>query len=141
MLLEVEGRRFGVVICWEAIYAELVDALARDGAELLVNISNDDWFGGEAAMTQHFHAALLRAVETRRTLVRATNSGITAIVDPRGVVAARLPRSEPGVLEATVGTSRAATFYVRWGDVFAWVTVAFVVILLGTVRGERSSDE
>jgi apolipoprotein N-acyltransferase len=95
-------------------------ALARSGAELLVNLSNDDWFGGHAAVEQHFRASLLRAVETRRFLLRATNSGVTAIVDPRGVVTASAPRDAPAIVAGQVAAASVETLYVRIGDVFAW---------------------
>src|SRR5262249_43993520 len=101
-LFDVDGARAGVLICWEGIYAEAARALARAGATLLVNLSNDDWFGGHAAAEQHFRATLLRAVETRRPLVRATNSGVTALVDARGIVIAAAPRDAATVLAGTV---------------------------------------
>jgi len=119
-LFDVDGARAGVLICWEGIYAGAARALARAGATLLVNLSNDDWFGGHAAAEQHFRATLLRAVETRRPLLRATNSGVTALVDARGIVIVAAPRDAATVLAGTVTTLSTPTLYTRIGDVFAW---------------------
>jgi len=74
----------GILICYEAIFPELSQERVRAGANLLVNISNDAWFGRSSAPRQHLHQAVLRAVEQGRYLLRATNSGITAVIDPRG---------------------------------------------------------
>jgi len=122
----------GVLICWEGIYAGAARALGQAGAELLVNLSNDDWFGGHAAVEQHFRASLLRAVETRRFLLRATNSGVTAIVDPRGIVTASAPRDAPAVVAREVAAAAAETLYMRIGDVFAWtcLLVALATLLV-----------
>jgi apolipoprotein N-acyltransferase len=142
-LFDVDGARAGVLICWEGIYAGAARALARAGATLLVNLSNDDWFGGHAAAEQHFRATLLRAVETRRPLLRATNSGVTALVDPRGVVVAAGPRDAIAVVSGTVTALSTSTLYTRIGDVFAW---ACLVAALGALlvppgpRGWRSRD-
>jgi apolipoprotein N-acyltransferase len=130
-LLDIDGTRAGVLICWEGIYASAARALVRTGAALLVNLSNDDWFGGRAAVEQHFRASLLRAVETRRPLLRATNSGVTAVVDPRGVVVASAERDVPVVVTASVTAGSRASIYTRIGDVFAWgcLLLAFGALL------------
>jgi len=127
-----DGTRVGVLICSESIYAGAARALGQAGAELLVNLSNDDWFGGHAAVEQHFRASLLRAVETRRFLLRATNSGVTAIVDPRGIVTASAPRDAPAVVAREVAAAAAETLYMRVGDVFAWscLRVALAALLV-----------
>lgn len=125
-LFEVAGVRFATLICWEGIYAETVRGLVRAGAELLVNLSNDDWFGGHAAREQHFQATLLRAVEARRFLVRVTNSGATAIVDPRGVVVVAVPRDTAADVRGRVTAEDVVTVYARIGDAFAWGCVLLV---------------
>jgi apolipoprotein N-acyltransferase len=133
-LFDVAGVRAGILICWEGIYASTARALSRAGADLLVNLSNDDWFGGHAATEQHFRATLLRAVETRRFLLRATNSGVTAIVDPRGIVVASAPPGAPAVVTDHVVAVSVTTPYVRGGDVFAW---ACLVVALGALLVPR----
>lgn len=137
-LFDAKGSPFAVLICFEIIYADLALDAVRAGARFLVNISNDDWFGGAPALEQHFDAALFRAVETRRFLLRATNSGITAVVDPRGAVIAEARRDEATTLAAEVAAIEYMTPYARWGDVFAWVCVAitFVQGILTRRRGE-----
>ena len=86
------GNKFSVFICYEAIYPGEVRAFTERGAELLVNISNDGWFGTSAAAEQHLRMARVRAVENRRWLLRDTNSGITASIDPYGNVTRVLRR-------------------------------------------------
>lgn len=82
--LRWKNLALGILICYETIFPELSQDRVRAGANLLVNISNDAWFGASSAPRQHLHQAVLRAVEQGRYLIRATNTGITAVVDPRG---------------------------------------------------------
>lgn len=82
--LRLGNLALGMLICYEAIFTHLSQVRVREGANLLVNISNDAWFGHSSAPRQHLHQAVLRAVEQGRFLVRSTNTGITAVVDPRG---------------------------------------------------------
>jgi apolipoprotein N-acyltransferase len=94
----------------------------------LINISNDAWFGASAALAQHLGAARLRAVELRRYLVRATNTGLSAIVAPTGSLTAELAPNEPGVASAEVEAISWRTPYARLGDVFAWACAFLVAI-------------
>jgi apolipoprotein N-acyltransferase len=126
-LFEVAGSRFATLICFEAVYPELARAFVAQGAEFLVNLSNDDWFGDEAAVQQHFVASLFRAIENRRTLVRVTNSGQSGVVDPRGVVVASLPPGEAATALLHVAPHRVLSPYTRWGDAFAWMCVVVAV--------------
>jgi apolipoprotein N-acyltransferase len=139
-LLDIGGMHAGVLICWEGIYASAARVLVNAGAELLVNLSNDDWFDGHAAVEQHLHATLLRAVETRRFLLRATNSGVTAIVDPRGFVVASAPPGAATVVAGHVTRISGLTPYVRAGDVFAWACVlaALGALILPRAPASRS---
>jgi apolipoprotein N-acyltransferase len=132
----VAGARVGTVICWEGIHADAVRALVRAGAEVLVNLSNDDWFGSHAAREQHFRATLLRAVEMRRFLLRVTNSGDTAIIDARGAVVAAAPPGVSAVVSGRVTGTRQLTVYARVGDLFAWACVA--VALGATFRCRKA---
>src|SRR5262249_60300885 len=102
-------------------YADAARDAVAAGAQFLVNLSNDDWFGPRAATEQHFRATLLRAVETRRYLVRVTNSGLTAVVDPRGAVVTSAPRDTATVIGAEIVPLVVMTPYARYGDVFAWI--------------------
>jgi apolipoprotein N-acyltransferase len=117
---EADGARLGVTICYEAIFPDLVRRFAENGAELLVNVTNDAWYGRTSAPYQHFAMAKLRAVEAGRYLLRAANTGITAVVDPRGRVVARSELFERTVIVEDVSLLAGDTFYSRHGDVFAW---------------------
>ncbi|MGH9863337.1 MAG: apolipoprotein N-acyltransferase [Candidatus Acidiferrales bacterium] len=120
--------RLTVIICYEAIFPGLVRTAVARGAEVVVNISNDGWFGRSAAPAQHLNMARLRAVETRRFLLRATNTGFTAVVDPYGRIVAQAKPYERTALVAGFDFSRQQSFYARNGDWFpalcALVTVA-----------------
>jgi apolipoprotein N-acyltransferase len=136
-LFEVRDAPFATLICYEAIYPALARRFVREGATFLVNISNDDWFGTGAALTQHLHAALLSAVAHRRPLVRATNTGITAVVAPTGAVVARAPVGGPATLVAEVHPVRALSLYARVGDVFAWLCAAGAAVAVGVAAPRR----
>ncbi len=115
---------FGVFICYEAIFPSEVRRFEDNGAELLITISNDGWFGRSAAPEQHLMMAQVRAVENRRWLLRDTNNGFTVAVDPYGRLVDRLPTDIRGVLEAHYDFRSDRTLYARWGDWFAWLCVA-----------------
>lgn len=130
-------RKFGVFICYEAIFAGEVRRFVANGAELLINLSNDGWYGRSAAPEQHLAMARVRAVENRRWLLRATNNGYTVAIDPYGREAARMPPDIRGVLRAPYSFRSGRTMYARWGNWFAWVcVVAGAGLLLWPVRRE-----
>jgi len=108
--------RFGPLLCYEVLFAGLARRLARDGAGILVNLSNDSWFGASGAAEQHLAAAMFRAIETRRPLLRATHTGISAGLDASGRVAASLPRDVPGALLLDVAPGAGTTPYTSLGD-------------------------
>jgi apolipoprotein N-acyltransferase len=124
------GYKFGVFICYEAIYAGEVREFAGSGANLLINISNDGWFGKSAAAEQHLRMARVRAVENRRWVLRVTNSGLTAAIDPYGRVFQTIPRDVRGAVDLPYDFRTDQTIYTRCGDWFAWLCVVFSVILL-----------
>ena len=123
------GTKIGAFICYEAIFPSLVRRFPAAGAEILVNVTNDGWYGTSAAPYQHYAMARFRAVENRRYLVRAANTGISAIVDPFGREVTRSELMERTVLVGEVRPVVGTTFYVRHGDVFAWSVVLASVIL------------
>jgi apolipoprotein N-acyltransferase len=124
---EADGHGVAAFICYEAIFPDLVREFAAHGAGLLVNVTNDAWYGWTSAPYQHFAMARFRAVETGRYLVRAANTGITAVVDPRGRVLARTDLFEAAVVVRDVPVVRESTFYTRHGDVFAWACLGAAV--------------
>lgn len=114
----------GVLICFEAIFPELAGALARDGANILVNITNDAWFGRTSAPYQHLSMAVFRAIETHRPMIRAANTGFSAFITPTGVIQGKSDLFAEAVLKGsiTLGDSP-LTFYSRFGDIFAGILV------------------
>ena len=125
--LRAAGVRVGAFVCFESMYPELVRRFAIAGAEVLANLSNDDWFGAAAPARLALDMASLRAIENRRYLVRAATTGYSAIIDPFGRRVATTELGAPGVLSATIHPSRAATPYQRWGDLFAWLAVGWAL--------------
>jgi apolipoprotein N-acyltransferase len=124
------GGRYSVFICYEAIFAGEVRQFARNGAELLINISDDGWFGRTAAPVSHLEAARVRAVESRRWLLRDTNNGYTASIDPYGRVVAELASDVRGELDAPYAFRSDLTFYVRHGDWFPWLSLIVTALAL-----------
>ena len=124
------GYKFGVFICYEAIYAGEVRNFAANGANLLINISNDGWFGRSAAAEQHLHMVRVRAVENRRWIVRTTNNGYTVSIDPYGRIFSPLPPDVRAAVDLPYDFRTDETIYTRFGDWFAWMCVIVSVILL-----------
>jgi apolipoprotein N-acyltransferase len=133
----VDSHPLAAFICYEAIFPDLVREFAARGAQLLVNITNDGWYGRTSAPYQHFAMAKFRAVENERYLVRAANTGISAVVDPRGRVVARTELFERTALVADVPLLTGSTFYTRHGDVFAWGCLGAAVALLAAGAANR----
>jgi apolipoprotein N-acyltransferase len=116
--LEVGSHRFGVFICYESVFPHEVRQFAKHGAEVFVNISNDGWFGDSGAPWQGLNMARMRAVENHRWVLRATNTGVTAAIDPMGRVVAAAPKKQRVVLDAPYGLVSDTTLYTRYGDWF-----------------------
>ncbi len=116
--LFADGYRIGAFICYESVFPDFVRRFARDGAGLLVNISNDGWYGNTAAREQHLKIVRMRAAENRRWILRATNDGITATIDPAGRLARNLPPYVQGAARTSYSWITSTTFYTRHGDWF-----------------------
>jgi apolipoprotein N-acyltransferase len=116
-----DGHTFGVFICYEAVFASEIRHFAKNGAQVFVNISDDGWYGDTSAPWQHLNMARMRAIENDRWIVRDTNSGVTAAIDPLGRVTESISRHTLNSLEADYGYRSYLTFYTRYGDVFAWL--------------------
>jgi apolipoprotein N-acyltransferase len=135
ILFEIDGTKFGTLICSEILYPELSRCMVKQGARFLVNISNEAWFGKGALPYQALSIAVFRAVENRVNLVRSTNIGISCFIDPYGRVLARLANGGEdlfieGTLIRKIFLSPPGTFYTRYGDVFAYGCIAFSIGLL-----------
>jgi apolipoprotein N-acyltransferase len=124
------GNTFSVFICYEAIYAGEVRQFVDRGAQLLINISNDGWFGTSEAAEQHLRMVRVRAVENRRWIVRDTNSGITASIDPFGNIERVMKRDVRDSADLPYDFRADETIYTRFGDWFAWMCVGVSAILV-----------
>jgi len=138
-VLDAGGRRIGAFVCYESAFPELVRNFARQGAELLVNVSNDGWYGWSAARQQHLLIARMRAVENRRWLLRATNDGITAVIDPAGRLRRRLPTYSQVAMGVGFAFLTERTFYTRYGDWFVLLcaVLSLTVLLAAQIRHRR----
>jgi apolipoprotein N-acyltransferase len=134
--LTSEGRRLGVLICYEGIFPEAARNYKREKAELLVNITNDAWFGRSSAPYQHLSMTIYRAIENRLTLVRAANTGISAIIDQKGEILSRTGLFERTYLKGAVKIIDVNTFYAAYGDLFVWLCAGalFIVIIYAMQR-------
>ncbi len=142
--MHLAGQQVAVNICFEDLFgAEIIKAWGDPALEptLLLNLSNLAWFDDSAAVPQHLQISRMRALETGRPMLRATNTGATAIIDPRGVVTAMLPPLTAASLERPVRGYRGRTPYVRAGN---WPFLALALLLLGaawigSIRGSRGA--
>ncbi len=127
-VFDLDGSRASVVICYESIFPNEVRQFTLNGAQVLINISNDGWYGETGAAFQHLQMARMRAIENHRWLLIDTNSGITAAVDPYGRIVARAERNVRTALVAPYSPVSEITVYARYGDVFAWICVVISIL-------------
>lgn len=134
-LFTVNGHRYGTFICYESIFADEIRQFVRNGADVLINISNDGWYGDTSAPWQHLNMVRMRAIENHRWILRATNTGVTGAIDPNGRVTAAAPRHVRTSIRVGFSYEHDITFYAAHGDWFAWLC-AFVtaVALAGSLR-------
>ena len=135
--LQLDDERVGVFICYESIFPNEVRQFALNGAEVFVNISNDGWYGDTSAPLQHLNMARMRAVENNRWLLRDTNTGVTAVIDPYGRITAEAPRWQRTALRGSYDLEESTTFYTRHGDWFP-ILCAIIALLGLLLRVYRS---
>ena len=126
--LPASGATFAALICFESVFPDFVRNSVAEGAEFLVNITNDSWFGRTAGPYQHAQLTVMRAVENRRAIARCATSGISLFVDPYGRTFDRTPIFAEAVVSRELPRSRLLTFYTRHGDWFAQLSTAMVVV-------------
>ncbi len=139
-LIELDGKKLGSVICFESIYPQLSRQSTLDGAQLLVEVTNDSWLGDSTAMKQHLAHSVLRSVENSRFYVRSANSGISAVIDSRGRILKELDSLKQGVITDTVCLESDQTVYTQTGDIafpIFTVIVLFLCIIFG-IKERRS---
>jgi apolipoprotein N-acyltransferase len=129
-LFDANGKHYGVFICYESIFGDDMRQFSRLGAQVLVNISDDGWYGDTSAPWEHLDMVRMRAIENRRWIVRATNTGITAAIDPLGRVTATYPRHIRGSIQVAFGYRDDMTFYTRHGDWFGWLCAIATMLLI-----------
>jgi apolipoprotein N-acyltransferase len=141
-VFEAGGHRFGVFICYESVFADEVRLFAKNGAQVLVNISDDGWYGDTSAPWQHLNMARMRAIENDRWILRDTNNGVTTVIDPMGRVTVSAPRHTLTSLVARYGYKSDLTFYTRYGDVFGYFccVVCLVAVILGVLQRRRPDE-
>ena len=128
----------GLSICFEAVFgSEIISALPE--AQVLVNVSNDAWFGDSASPHQHLQMARMRAIETGRYLLRATNTGISAIIDEKGRIAGKTRQFEPDAVATKVPLFTGSTLYVLTGDILV-VTLCLVLLAWVVLFSEKKRD-
>jgi len=125
--LPLHDYRLGVLICYEVIFPELAREYVREGSDLLVNITNDAWFGKSSAPWQHLAMARFRAIENRVWMARAANTGISAYITPSGRITQQSNLFEPAFLVGEVGLGAQPRLYSHMGDL---VPGAFLLISL-----------
>ena len=122
------SSRFGVSICFEVIFPNEVRQMVKEGADFLVTITNDAWFGKSAAPYQHFGMVVLRAVENRTAFARAANTGISGFIAPDGQILSATPIFTQEAITGKIPFRTTTTFYTNYGDVFAWACVIMATL-------------
>jgi apolipoprotein N-acyltransferase len=129
--------RIAPVICFESIYGEYVTEYIRNGANLIFIITNDGWWDNSAGYKQHLNYAQLRAIETRRSIARSANTGISAFINQRGEIINMTEWWIRDAIKETIRTNSKLTFYVKYGDYFGRLAsfLAIFVFLYAVVQG------
>ncbi|WP_263144203.1 apolipoprotein N-acyltransferase [Pseudomonas sp. RIT-PI-AD] len=125
-LLEARGYKLAPYICYEVVYPEFAASLAAQ-SDMLLTISNDTWFGTSIGPLQHLQMAQMRALEAGRWMIRATNNGVTALIDPQGRITAQIPQFQPAVLYGEVQPMQGLTPYLHWRS---WPLAILCAVLL-----------
>jgi apolipoprotein N-acyltransferase len=138
VVFPVGEHRIGAFICYESAFPDLVRQFAHGGAALLVNLSNDGYFGHTSAREQHLELVRMRAAENRRWILRATNDGISAQIDPAGRVLFRAQPFQELAAAVTYRYLSNQTLYTRYGDWFAWSCLGIGLALSLIRAGSRA---
>ena len=135
--LDFKEHKTGVLICFEILFPNIASGFVKNGADILTTITNDAWFGQTSAPMQHFSMAVFRAVENRRSVARAANTGISGFIDPKGKILETTPLFTDKVIAREIPALTLISFYTRYGDIFAFsAMVAFCLSFM--VKGIRN---
>jgi apolipoprotein N-acyltransferase len=138
--ISMDGRSLGVLICYEGIFPKGARSYKQSGTDLLINITNDAWFGRTSAPHQHLSMTVFRAVENRLYLVRAANTGISAIVDPRGMILSKTGLFERTILKGEVKLIDESSIYAAYSDIFVFVCGITLLMMLYLSKRKRRTD-
>jgi apolipoprotein N-acyltransferase len=127
-VFEVDSIPFSVSVCFETTFPGLNRQFVRRGATFLASVVNDAWYQTSSGPFQHATQSRYRAIEFRRPVVRAANTGISLVIDQTGKIVSRLGLNREGVIAADIAPANELTFYTRFGDIFAWLNV---IVMLG----------
>ncbi|MCY1446230.1 Apolipoprotein N-acyltransferase [compost metagenome] len=137
-LLKAKGYTLAPYICYEVVYPEFAAGLAAQ-SQILLTISNDAWFGTSIGPIQHLQMAQMRALEAGRWMIRGTNNGVTALIDPQGNLATQIPQFQRGVLHGEVTPMQGLTPYLQWR---IWpLAVLSLILLVWTVVRRQTHPE
>ncbi len=140
-LIDLSGHKLGNIICFESVYPQLSRQSVKDGAELLIEVTNDSWLKDSPAMEQHLAHGVFRCVENSRALVRSANSGISATVDSKGRVEEELGALKQGVISAEVDFEKGQTLYTKTGDIILPIYALAVALLLAVFSFKNSKEK
>jgi apolipoprotein N-acyltransferase len=129
---------FAPLICYEVIFPGLVRKFFANGGDFIVNITNDAWFGKTSGPYQHFSMAVLRAVENRKPVIRAANTGISGFIDSNGRILSRSDLFQRELLVMKIRTDSTRSFYARYGDLFSYIWIVFSIILITNIFGKST---
>jgi apolipoprotein N-acyltransferase len=129
-IFKTGGHAYGVFICYESIFGDEIRHLPQQGAEALINISNDGWYGDTSAAWQHLNMVRMRAIEDHRWILRATNTGVTAAINPYGRVTAAAPRHQRTSIRVQFAYEHDLTFYAAHGDLCAYACALLTTLSL-----------
>ena len=133
---EIAETRFGgfaTLICYEVVFPGLVRKFYLKGGDFIVNITNDAWFGRTTGPYQHFSMAVFRAIENRKPLIRAANTGISGFIDSNGRILAKTSLFQQDILTSEINTDNTKSFYTKYGDLFSYFCIVFSVVLLANI--------
>ncbi len=133
-IFHIRGAKFSTMICFESIFSRLVRRFVKEGAEFLVNITEDSWFGRTSGPFEHFGMVIMRTVEYRRELVRSANTGVSGIIDPFGRVIKRTKIFQKKILYTDIPLIKSTTIYTHIGDFFPWM---FILISIAGIYEKR----
>jgi len=141
--LQATTCKAGILICFEGIFPEISREYVVKGADLLVNITNDAWFGDSSAPYQHLSMTVFRAVENRVPLVRSANTGVTAVIDSRGHIRGMTELFREALLTGSVRVGSERSFYTERGDIFAWICLltSLAVLISAALHAKRSGGK